>query len=304
MIQKNNEELVSEIKKQKVMEEERIKRERELNQAHKMEAIGTLAAGIAHEINTPIQFISDNMEFIKMTADSLLQLIKLYEILVEDYPSQKANSVIKDIRITKETIGFSFLKEEISTAIQQSQEGLERVARIVRAMKDFSHVGIEDEKEEADINHAVETTLVISRNEWKYVADLKTDLDPALPLVPCFIGDIKQVILNLLINAAHAIDDVLDESSADKGLITVATLKEGDSVVISVSDTGSGIEENIRERVFDHFFTTKEVGKGTGQGLSMAYGTIVEKHKGIINFESEVGKGTTFYVKLPLSVKT
>jgi signal transduction histidine kinase len=173
----------------------------------------------------------------------------------------------------------------------------------VRAMKDFSHI---DEREMvlADINQMLDTTLTVARNEVKYVADVAKDLAPDLPTVECFRNDLNQVFLNLLINAAHAIQDVVgDDASKGRGTITVKTRRDGDSVVISISDTGSGIPDDIRDRIFEHFFTTKEVGKGTGQGLSIARSIVVEKHKGAITFDSEIGKGTTFYIRLPITRK-
>jgi signal transduction histidine kinase len=179
-------------------------------------------------------------------------------------------------------------------------EGIERVANIVRAMKDFSHPGY-GQKQLVDLNRAIESTLTVSRSEWKYVADLVTDFDPDLPQVSCLPGDFNQVILNLVVNAAQAIAIVVEDGSRGKGTIAVRTRQAGDWVEIRVEDTGTGISESIRHKVFDHFFTTKEVGKGTGQGLAIAQAIVVRKHGGTIGFESEVGKGTTFIVRLPIT---
>jgi len=178
------------------------------------------------------------------------------------------------------------------------QEGVNRVAGIVRAMKRFSHPG-PAEKIPTDIHQAIESTILVSRNEWKYVADLTTDFDPELPPVPCIAGEFNQVLLNLIVNATHAIADVV-KGSGGKGGIRISTRKKGDSAEIRVSDTGAGIPEAIQSKVFDPFFTTKGVGKGTGQGLAIAHSVIVQKHRGTIKFESETGKGTTFVIQLPL----
>ncbi|RLB20288.1 MAG: histidine kinase, partial [Deltaproteobacteria bacterium] len=181
----------------------------------------------------------------------------------------------------------------------QSLDGVERVTKIVRAMKEFSHPG-SPEKTPVDINHAIDNAITVAKNEWKYVADIETDLDPDLPPVPCLPADLNQVILNLIINAAHAIEKVVGNNGNRKGKIRVITRKDNGWAEIAISDTGCGIPDSIRHRIFDPFFTTKEVGKGTGQGLSIAHSIIVDKHGGTIDFESREGKGTTFTIKLPL----
>jgi signal transduction histidine kinase len=178
--------------------------------------------------------------------------------------------------------------------------GVERVATIVQAMKEFSHPD-SGETELIDLNKALKSTLTVARNEIKYVADVEQDFDPELPLVQCRPGDINQVLLNLLVNAAHAIKDALGGNDEKRGVITVTTRAEGDKVLISVADTGTGIPESVRGRVFDPFFTTKTVGKGTGQGLAIARSVVVDKHGGTLTFETEVGEGTTFFVRLPIS---
>ena len=166
-------------------------------------------------------------------------------------------------------------------------------------MRDFSHPGVE-EKTAIDINQAIESTVTISRNEWKYVAEMETDLDRDLPPVLCLAGELNQVILNLIVNASHAIADVVGDGSGGKGTITIGTRRDGDWVEIRVTDTGAGIPEGIRSRIFDPFFTTKQVGRGTGQGLSIAHSVVVDRHGGEISFETETGKGTSFLIRLPL----
>jgi len=281
-------------------ENETLALEKELQQAHKLEAIGTLAAGVAHEINTPIQFISNNTGFLGKAIQKLLDLVATYRELLhtcdDGENTKKAHSAAEECEKKSK---LSFLEKEIPRALNQTKDGADRVAKIVGAMKDFSHMGNEEMTEE-DINQAVESTVTISKNEWKYVAEMKMVLDPSLPMISCLIGDIKQVVLNLVVNAAHAIKDALDITGKKQGCITVKTFVKDAAVFITVSDTGTGIPEEARSKVFDHFFTTKEVGKGTGQGLSMAYQTIVEKHKGKLSFETEVGAGTTFIIELPM----
>lgn len=284
-------------------EHERLRLEQELSRAQKLESIGTLAAGIAHEINTPIQFIANNTQFIAKGIERILQLLADYKALVLRCVCQNHDDPIcKEAHALEDAIKLPFLQEEIPLALQQSREGIDRVAHIVGAMKDFSHMGSESMAPE-DINKAIESTITISRNEWKYIAELQTDLDPSLPFVPCFIGDLKQVILNLIVNAAHAIQEAVEaRPKARREEIIIRTYQhdDGKAAIIAVQDTGAGIPENVRDKIFDHFFTTKEVGKGTGQGLAIAYQTIVEKHGGKLWFETAVGVGTTFFISLPL----
>jgi PAS domain S-box-containing protein len=257
---------------------ERKNLERGLLHAQKMESIGELAAGIAHEINTPMQYVDGNLQFLKTVFEA-------YDEIIRSVPSASDDET------------FDFYREETPKALEQAQEGVERVTTIVKAMKRFSHPGVK-EKVPTDINKAVENTVTIARNEWKYTADVKLDLDSDLPAVPCFPGDFNQALLNILINAAHAVQGTVGEGDP-KGLITLTTKTTGPFVRISIADTGTGIPEQARSRIFDPFFTTKEPGKGTGQGLALTY-SIIKKHKGTIDFESEVGKGTTFNLYLPL----
>jgi PAS domain S-box-containing protein len=279
---------------------ERKQLEAQLALAQKMESIGQLAAGIAHEINTPAQYVSDNICFLRDAFHDLEQLLGHYVRLLD---ANKAGAIpsalLAEIEATTAAVDLTYLVAEIPQAIQQSQQGIERVTKIVRAMKEFSHPGAE-EKSETDLNHAIETTITVARNEWKYVADVVTDFDPTLPLVRCLSGEFNQVILNLIVNAAHAIADVVGNSGASKGTITVRTRHDENWAEIRISDTGTGIPEAIRMKIFDPFFTTKGVGKGTGQGLAIAHSVIVDKHGGTITCETEVGKGTTFIIRLPL----
>jgi signal transduction histidine kinase len=195
---------------------------------------------------------------------------------------------------------IDYLIEQFPLAIDQSLDGLTRIASIVRAMKDFSHPDSQHASL-TNLNAAIQSTVAVSRNEWKYVAEVKLDLDDHLPMVSCYIGKLNQVILNLIVNAAQAIGDVRKEE-LDKGLITISTRHiAGDNVEILISDTGSGIPESIQAKVFDPFFTTKEVGKGTGQGLSMAHNVVTQLHHGSISFTTQIGAGTTFRIVIPVN---
>ncbi len=274
--------------------------QQQLNHAQKMESIGQLSAGVAHEINTPLQFIGDNTRFLQDSFGDLEALLDEYEKMANlDDREEALKETLQKIKDVSEEIDIDFLKDEIPQAISQSLEGIARVTKIVAAMKEFSHPGDEDMRP-SDLNRAIQTTVDVSRNEWKYVANLETNLDPKLPLVPCFVNDFNQVILNLVVNAAHAIKDV-QEKTGENGTITITTKDEGDFCGIYINDTGTGIPEGSQDKIFDPFFTTKEVGKGTGQGLALAHTMIVKKHKGTINFVTEMGKGTTFKIRLPLN---
>jgi len=274
-----------------------------LRQAQKLESVGQLAAGIAHEINTPIQYIGDNIRFIKESFTGLSALLENYGRLAA---AAEANSItpelIAAVEASSRKIDIAYLRQEIPLAVKESLEGVGQVAHIVKAMKEFSHPGGK-EKELINLNRAIETTITVARSEWKYVAELVTDLDPALPPVPCLPDEFNQVILNLIVNAAHAIGDVVKNTEGSKGKIKVSTRPNGPWAQIEISDTGTGIPERIRDRIFDPFFTTKGVGRGTGQGLAIARSTVVDKHGGHIEFESTVGQGTTFIIRLPMSAQ-
>ncbi len=271
--------------------------QRQLIQAQKLESIGQLAAGIAHEINTPIQYIGDNAEFLAGAFGDLSRFVSRHAAIVTDL--QAVDPVLAGSldRVCRE-IEVDYLCQEIPHAIGQLAEGARQVARIVGAMKEFSHPGSAD-KVPLDINRAIQSTALVCRNEWKYVAELTTDLDPALPAVPTLAGELNQVLLNLIVNATHAIADVVN-GSGRKGTIHITTGRSGPWAEIRVADTGTGIPEAIQSKVFDPFFTTKDVGKGTGQGLAIAYDVIVRKHSGRISFETRPERGTTFLVQLPL----
>jgi signal transduction histidine kinase len=288
----------TDITERKRAEEALRQSQSQLLMAQKLESIGQLAAGIAHEINTPIQYIGDNATFLAEAFRDLLRFVEPHTELASALRNPGRTDFVTALEQTVQNVDVNYLRDEIPKATEQLLEGVAHVARIVRAMKEFSHPG-PVEKAPVDINRAIESTVLISRNEWKYVAELTTDLDPELPPVPCVAGEFNQVILNLIVNAAQAIGDVVRGSNR-KGSIRIGTRRDGEWVEVRVSDTGTGIPEDIRARMFTPFFTTKEVGKGTGQGLAMAHSVIVKKHQGTIRFESEIGVGTTFVVRLPL----
>lgn len=279
---------------------ERLRLEREREQAQKLESLGQLAAGIAHEINTPTQYIGDNTRFLSDSFTELLPFIRRTNArLTENHSGSPTAETTEPPKAVEPSPDLDYLMEEVPKAIAQTLEGVERVTKIVRAMKEFAHPD-SGATAPADLNKAIQSTVTVARSEWKYVADLVLDLAPDLPTVPCQLGGINQTILNLIVNAAHAIAEKVGKSG-EKGTIMVSTRRVDSWAEIRISDTGAGIPEAIRSRIFDPFFTTKEVGKGTGQGLAIARTVIIEKHGGALTFESEPGKGTTFVIRLPIT---
>ena len=279
---------------------ERRRLEAHRSQAQKLESIGQLAAGVAHEINTPIQYIGDNLRFLQESCGSLNRAHDTRRSLYAEVASgTAAATMVAAIRSTEESDDFEYLEREMPCAISQALDGVQRVADIVRAMKEFAHPRTA-EMLPTDLNHLIETTVLVSRNQWKYVADLHTNLDVALPSVACVAGEVSQVLLNLLVNAADAITDAQRDRPGAKGVITITTSVVGESAEVRVSDSGTGIPPEVRARIFDPFFTTKDVGHGSGQGLALAYATVVQKHQGTIDVETTVGIGTTFIIGLPL----
>ncbi len=278
---------------------ERTALEVQLRHAQKLESVGQLASGIAHEINTPTQYIGDNVRFLQDAFVDLKGLLVNYEkLLAAAINNRLSSETLQEVTAAVKNVDANYLMEEVPKAIEQALEGVSRVSRLVGAMKEFSHPGTK-EKIPLDLNHAIENTITVARNEWKYVADLETDFDASLPLISCQPGEFNQVTLNLIVNAAHAIADVIEKGGSGKGKIKIQTRDHAEWVEIRIQDTGSGIPEKVRARIFDPFFTTKEIGKGTGQGLAIAHSVIVDKHGGTIHFETQEGKGTTFIVRLP-----
>lgn len=270
---------------------EQIKLQSQLLQAQKLEAIGQLAAGIAHEINTPMQYIQNNVTFLEQSFN------KIHDLLVTLEQTDRKTLPPATAELL-DSFDFGFFLEETPSSIQETQNGVNRVVKIVAAMKEFSHPG-GNERTPTDLNHALENTLIVCRNEWKYVAELVTDYSPDLPLVPCFADQFNQAILNLVINASHAIQEQQQTTGSRPGRITITTRQNEDSVEIQIADNGCGIPPETRQHVYDPFFTTKEVGKGTGQGLAIVHDIIVKKHGGSIDFTTTPGEGTVFTIRLP-----
>jgi len=272
---------------------------RELAQGQKLESVGRIAAGVAHEINTSVQFISDSVRFVRHALKDVPHALGNYRALaVSVLSGNDASDAAKKANETDEAADVDYFLKNAPDALDRALDGLNRVGSIVRSMTEFAHP---DTRTIADIdlNRAIKTTLNMARNEYKSVAELETDFGD-IPVVHCHPGDINQVVLNLVLNAAHAINDLV-EGTSKKGRITVRTRAIGDFVEISIGDTGDGIPEAVRGRIFEPFVTTKEVGRGTGQGLALSRGIVVEKLKGSLHFETETGKGTTFYIRLPKS---
>lgn len=272
----------------------------ELLNAQKLEAIGGLAAGIAHEINTPIQYVGDNTRFVDESLSELLAVANAASHLADAV--RDVSEVAGLVAAYNEAAGqadIEFLSEEVPGAIEESLEGIDHVASIVKALKSFAHPG-SAEKLDEDLNEIITTTTAVARNEWKYVADMDLSrLDPALPKVPLLSGPLKQALLNMIVNAAQAIEDTVD--NGDKGTISISTRTEGGSAVIEIADTGCGIPEEVQDRILEPFFTTKDVGRGSGQGLAIAQSIVVDKHGGRLKFDSVLGVGTTFRIEIPLA---
>jgi signal transduction histidine kinase len=293
-IQDKNEELKKKIEEHKAAQAK-------LLQAQKLESVGQLASGIAHEINTPTQYIGSNIQFLQEAFEDIASLIKKFHELLRAVKKEEIPAtLVEEVEDLVKELDWEYLEEEIPETIGQSQDGVRRVTSIVRAMKEFSHPGSK-EKEPADLNHIIKTTITVSQNEWKYIANVELDLDPELPPVPLLTDEMGQVFLNLLVNATHAIEAKIGENpEGEKGIIAISTSHEGDWIEARVADDGSGIPEDAREKIFDPFFTTKKIGKGTGQGLAISHDVVTQKHDGEITFETESGKGTTFIIKIPV----
>jgi signal transduction histidine kinase len=279
-------------------QQERERMEAELRLAQKLESVGQLAAGVAHEINSPMQYIGDSVYFLQRAFNDLLAAFAASHACVSALAaSGKHEELTSAASAAHQALDIQYLQEQIPRAFERTHEGVQRVSTIVQAMRDFAHPDVK-KKTPGDLNRALTSTLAVCRNEYKYVADVDVEWG-SIPLVDCHLGEINQVFLNLIVNAAHAIGDAVGRTGR-KGLISIRTRSDGRVVVISIEDNGTGIPESIRDRVFDPFFTTKPVGKGTGQGLAIARSIVVDKHGGKLTFESRVGHGTRFDIELPI----
>ena len=276
--------------------------EEQLLQAQKLEAIGQLAAGVAHEINTPMQYIGDNIEFLRTGFSDLVSLINKGEEVMKSSGCSHIEAGREQYDKLKSEIDLEYMIEEMPNALKQTREGITSVTKIVRSLKAFSHPGSES-MDLHDINQVIQDAITVAKNEWKYACDVEVDLDSSLGLVPCHLGELNQVILNMIVNAAHAVATAIEERDESKGLIKLSTSRTDCSVQIVIEDNGTGIPEEIRAKIYDPFFTTKEVGKGTGQGLAIAHRIITEKHRGKIDVDSRPGF-TRFVLELPLNQPT
>jgi PAS domain S-box-containing protein len=266
-------------------EQERDRLALELRMAQKLEAVGRLASGVAHEINTPMQYVSDNVSFLSQSVEDLASVISAYRV-----DRARGDEVATEVEA-------DYLLTELPKAMQRARDGVNRVTNIVRAMKEFSHPNTEA-RSSADINKALETTLEVARSEYKHIAAVEMNLQP-LPLVPCNIGELNQVFLNLLVNAAHAIE--ASGKNVSNGRIRIITQHSGAELIITFEDNGCGIKPENLDKIFDPFFTTKEVGKGTGQGLAISRSIVVDRHGGALDVHSVVGTGTRFTIRLPVT---
>jgi PAS domain S-box-containing protein len=294
--------LLFDVTAAKHAEAENHRMEAELRLGQKLEAVGQLAAGIAHEINTPIQFVGDTVRFLEQAFRDLLALQAIQdELELAAAAGAVSPALLERVATAREDADLDYLRERVPAAFERAADGIDRVATIVGAMREFAHPATA-EQVPVDLNRALRNTLIVAANEYKYVADVETDLEE-LPPVVCNVGDVSQAFLNLIVNAAHAIADRVGDTS-ERGRIRIKTRHEADSVVVSIGDTGCGIPTDIAGRVFDPFFTTKAVGRGTGQGLAIARVLVVERHCGSIAFETVPGAGTTFHVRLPIAGRT
>jgi PAS domain S-box-containing protein len=275
---------------------DRRAREAQSHQDSKLESLGRLSAGLAHEINSPIQFVGDNARFLAEAYQDLIRIVLFYRGLLDSADPMSWDERRARMRVAEEGIEFDYLQTEIPSAVAQTLHGIERVATIVRAMKTFSHPG-HQEQVPADLNEALTATVTVTRHQVSSVADLNLDL-AELPPVRCNIADLNQVFLNLIVNAADAIAD-----TGEPGIIGVTTSLDGDHAVIAISDTGGGIPDDVLSKIFDPFFTTKDVGRGSGQGLPLVRAVVHEGHGGSLTVDTTVGSGTTFTIRLPIDGK-
>ncbi len=280
-------------------EQERRRMELELRLSQKLEAVGQLAAGIAHEINTPVQFVGDTIRFLDDAFSDLSGLVEAYAE-VRDIVAARGEEpeALARLQAAERDADLEYLRERVPAAFTRARDGIDRVATIVRAIRDFAHPPT-TVKGPVDVNQAIANTLIVAANEYKYVADVDCDFGE-LPPVVANAGDLNQVFLNLVVNAAQAIEDVVADNGS-RGRIRITTSVEGERVVVSIADTGGGIPPEVAGRVFDPFFTTKEVGRGTGQGLAISHTIVNERHGGSLTFSSRAGEGTTFLVRLPIA---
>ena len=273
-----------------------------LSEAQKLESLGQLAAGIAHEINTPMQYIGDNIEFLHECSQKLLDVVAIYHHnLHEKVPAKPWAERIQEIDDLYNKLRFDFVQKQVPLAIEEATEGVDRVIEIVQAMKQLSHPGGKD-KVCTDINQAIQSSVTVTKNQWKYTAEMELECDQGLPAIPVFAAEINQVFVNLIVNASDAICEKHGENN-HKGKIAIRTYSTEKYVVIEIRDDGCGMTEEVRRRIFEPFFTTKEVGKGTGQGLAISFNVVVTMHQGELDVLTKQGEGTCFTIRLPICLE-
>lgn len=288
--------MVSDLTRRKTLEAR-------LFRARKLESVNRLAVGIAHEINTPLQYVRDNTQFLEQAFGKIASLLERTEELAAAEEGDAGSGLRQELAAALEQADVEFLRDEVPKAIHQSLEGAGQVAEIVRGIMKFAPPLV-SELVSTDLREAIENTITVTAHDWKHVAEMETDFDPDLPPVPCLPSEFNHVILNMILNAAHAIAQRSGNGPEHKGTIAIRTRRDGDQAEIRISDTGTGIPEDLGERIFDHFFTSQDTGQARGLGLSMAHGIIVDLHGGTIDFETELGRGTTFIIRLPLESRT
>lgn len=275
----------------------------QISQQHRMESLGVLASGIAHEINTPAQFVSANLEFLVKAFDSMAGILQKCERLIDaGIVSEEGRNAFDNLALALRQESYKYFKAEMKQTIAESLDGMDRIRTLVRSMKAFSPCG-NSNFIEYDVNQIIRDAVNLSRNEWKYVARMNVELSESLPRCACCPQELCQAFLNIVINAVHAIADRHESTPGDnvRGDIGIHSCQSGNAIEIHITDNGIGIPEDIRDRIFEPFFTTKAIGKGSGQGLGLAYGIIVNKHSGKISFVSNPEQGTVFTISLPVN---
>ncbi|MFQ5514953.1 MAG: sensor histidine kinase [Myxococcota bacterium] len=289
-----------ELRARLLVGERLVRRQIELLHLRKMESLGNIAAGVAHELNTPTQYLQDNLLFVEEGVSCLARMLERQSPLLEVVKKAGiAEGLVEELEELAEQLDVAYYLDEIPGALQQAREGVERIGTLVKAMSELSGANA-SVRRAVDLNEVVHSVVALWRERWSGVAEIELELDPALPPVTIRSSEIAQVLVSLMVNAVDAIAGRRSQDEGERGRIVVRTSRGEGWVQVCVQDDGDGIPEAIRDRIFDPFFTTKSVGAGTGQGLALAHSIVVEQHGGRLTFESREGQGSTFRVELPL----